>query len=266
MKWTTMFRKQKSRAELKQQCRQLLDSMPVARGAPLVRLGSQYGGWQIVDDPSLSDSVAILAGVGEDISFDVELASFYNVTAVLVDPTDRAEAHFGLVAAAIGARKARPYSLGGLQEIESYELRDIGPGRLSFLKAALWKEDGEVTLIPPADPEAVSHSIFQKRNSEKDSSGGFVVKAVSPFSVFPASPERVRLAKLDIEGAELDLLPKLLAAFPNMTQLLVEFDFLKREELPSGVLVEEVLGALTDSGFQLVGRARDNFTFARGLE
>lgn len=233
---------------------------------PLVRLGSQYGGWQIVDDPGLFDSVAILAGAGEDISFDVELVSFYNVSAVLVDPTDRAEAHFDRVNAAIGARRARPYSLGGLQEIESYELRDMGDGQLTFLKAALWKEDGEVTLFPPDNPAAVSHSIFQKRNSATKPSGGHLVKAVSPFSVFPASPERVRLAKLDIEGAELDVLPSLLAAFPNMTQLLVEFDFLKREELPGAAFVEEVLGALTDAGFQLAGRARDNFTFVRGLE
>ena len=261
-----MFRKRTTGAERRKLLRHQLEKIPLVEGVPLVRLGSQYGGWQLVDDPNLIDSVAILAGAGEDISFDVELASLYNMTCVLVDPTDRAEAHVDQVKAAVGRRRTRPYSLNGLQEIASYELRDISAEQLVFLKAALWTEDGEVTIFPPANPDAVSHSIFQKRNSAENPGGGLVVKARSAFSLVSSHTERVRLAKLDIEGAELDVIPQLLDAFPNMTQLLVEFDFLKRKELPEEDFVAGVLGTIKRSGFHLVGRARDNFSFMRGLE
>lgn len=261
-----MFGKRKHGAELRKRFRHLLDELPIVEGVPLVRLGSQYGGWQLVDEPNLVDFVAILAGAGEDISFDVELASLYNMTCILVDPTDRAEAHVDEVKAAIGRGRTRPYSLGGLQEIASYELRDIRAEQLVFLKAALWIEDGEVTIFPPANPDAVSHSIFQKRNSAKNPGGSLVVNARSAFSLVPSHAERVRLVKLDIEGAELDVIPQLLDAFPNMTQLLVEFDFLKRKELPDEDFVTGVLGNIWGSGFHLVGRAGDNFSFVRGLE
>jgi hypothetical protein len=55
----------------------------------VVRLGSRYGGWDIVADRINDDSVIYSFGVGEDISFDLELIQNYGVVVHAFDPTPK---------------------------------------------------------------------------------------------------------------------------------------------------------------------------------
>ena len=52
--------------------------------------GSEYGNWKFIHTDDLHNSIILSAGVGEDISFDVEFINFYNSTIIFVDPTPRA--------------------------------------------------------------------------------------------------------------------------------------------------------------------------------
>ena len=49
--------------------------------------GSKYGGWHFYDDTSLKYSTIVSCGVGEDISFDIEMINYYKLKVILVDPT-----------------------------------------------------------------------------------------------------------------------------------------------------------------------------------
>ena len=54
------------------------------------RLGSNYGGWSFYETKNLLGGNVISAGVGEDVSFDVELIEKFSCRVFLVDPTPRA--------------------------------------------------------------------------------------------------------------------------------------------------------------------------------
>src|SRR5262245_47478917 len=56
----------------------------------LIRLGTRYGGWTIPDRVLGADSICYCVGVGEDISFDLDLVRRYGSTVYAFDPTPRA--------------------------------------------------------------------------------------------------------------------------------------------------------------------------------
>ena len=71
----------------------------------LLRLGSQYGGWVLVPNESLKGATILSCGLGEDASFDVKIAKFYQARVVIVDPTPRAIEHFNAVMSRMGQPK-----------------------------------------------------------------------------------------------------------------------------------------------------------------
>ncbi len=61
---------------------------------PSETLGTPYGGWQFISLDKQENINVISAGVGEDISFDVELINKYGCNVILIDPTPRAIIHY----------------------------------------------------------------------------------------------------------------------------------------------------------------------------
>lgn len=61
---------------------------------PTIRLGSEYGGWNIPSHFLTSSSVCYLVGAGLDISFDLEVASQFKSQVHIFDPTPRAYEHY----------------------------------------------------------------------------------------------------------------------------------------------------------------------------
>lgn len=238
-----------------------LRALEPIEGLELRHLGSSYGGWVIVHTESVRGSVLLSAGAGEDISFDVEMASAYDMKAVLVDPTPRAVAHVKEVSARAGQRRTQGYSLGGEQPVQSYELSRLSDSSIQLVEAALWVDDGGVDLLPPLDQSRVSHSIFQKKNSDVSSS--INVDSISPGSLADfISAKDVYVAKLDIEGAEVDVIPGLLEAFPHLQQFLIEFDVEKTAREDSGEALARSLNALKSRGFRLAHKSGRNYLFA----
>ena len=52
-------------------------------------LGTDYGGWIVDLDMIPQGSTVISAGVGEDISFDLELINRYSCRVIGIDPTPK---------------------------------------------------------------------------------------------------------------------------------------------------------------------------------
>ena len=77
-----------------------------------------------------------------------------------------------------------------------------------------------------------------------------------------ALKKRLALLKVDIEGAEYEVLRSMLAAGVRPEQLLVEFDQINQPLSPLfWVELVRVLRELRDAGYRLVHRERSNYVF-----
>jgi len=191
------------------------------------RIGSEYGGKTLVDDDDLCGSTIVSAGLGEDASFDTEFATLYGAKVIVVDPTPRAISHFEAIHQRLGNSRTVEYVEGGKQPIEAYELSSLSPETFSFVPKALWTEITTLKFFSPPNPEFVSHSISNFQNAYSRTTDHIEVETTSIrelLSKHDLQPEDLKLIKLDIESAEIEVLADMLdeAIFPK--QVLVEFD------------------------------------------
>ena len=107
------------------------------KGYDLIYLGSEYGGWDFVDDKNLENCTIISAGLGEDASFDIEFANKYNAKVIIVDPTPRAIKHFNAIITSLGNASKTEYVVGGKQPINSYDLSNLKKDNFFLVKKAL---------------------------------------------------------------------------------------------------------------------------------
>ena len=231
---------------------------------PLLRLGSKYGGWTVADEPTLKNCVALCGGLGEDGSFDVELASRYGATVVIADPTPRAITHFAQIQARIGEARTSPYGNDGSMPIASYDLLNITTAQLLFVDKALWKEDTTLKFYQPPDPSHVSHSIVNFQNNYSVASSWVEVQALRVGSVLQRlSLAHFDLVKLDIEGAEVEVINDMLASQHFPRQLLVEYDELQNLSIRSIRRIQACHKSLLAHEYQLIHREGLNFSYLR---
>lgn len=207
---------------------------------PLVRLGSEYGGWTFVGEPQLHDTVIVSAGLGEDASFDVEFAQRYDATVIIVDPTPRAIAHFDEITSQLGTAKSEPYTGGGKQPIAAYELSKIEQNQLQLIEQALYDEETETRFYKPEVDSHVSHSITNWQHDYAEDTDYITVRTTTLRSLLEqrdVATEDIPLVKLDIEGAEIAVLQDMMEQGIYPRQILVEFDELHN---PSATAIQRV--------------------------
>lgn len=243
-----------------------LSDLLVSNKGDLRRLGSPYGGWVIENTPQLRGKSFISAGAGEDISFDLELAQLYDMIGYVIDPTPRAIRHTREVISRLGSERTEPYTLQGNQPVSAYNLTGLEASQIVIVEAALWVDDSGVQFLPPTDSSFVSHSIHPKISRDGNVAGQQIsVESISPSSLIQLlNPDDVALIKLDIEGAEVDVVPDLLLHFPKCSQFLIEFDIEKVERTDSLDLELKTLQNLREAGFSATHRAGLNVLFTRG--
>jgi len=172
----------------------------------LVRLGSDYGGWVVPTRLLNEESVVYSGGVGEDITFDQAVIDRFHTTVYAFDPTPRSIAYVQRHAADISA--------------------------FHFTPVGLWSSDTTLSFFAPNDPTHVSHSVLALQQTVS----GFSAECWTVRHAMKSlGHDRITLLKLDIEGAEYEVLTSIL----------------RDGVLPSGICVEF---HSTDNGWQ---EARD---------
>ena len=235
----------------------------VQRQDLLSQLGTPYGGWHFVHSSNFHEGSVLAAGLGEDASFEVAFASIYGAHVVVVDPTPRAIEHFAEIQYRLGRVADSPFKAGGSQPVSAYDLSRVGTGNLTLEEAALWSTNGFVDFFPPSNPDHVSHSISNYQNGRKAQAGKITVRSIDYQTLCDKyfggkSPE---LIKLDIEGAEIQVLPQILKNPPG--QILVEFDELALRDRRSIKDWRHAHRALLSAGFVCVHHERFDFSYLR---
>jgi FkbM family methyltransferase len=178
-----------------------------------------------VDSPDLRDSVILSCGLGEDASFDVEFASRYGAKVILVDPTPRAISHFEGIQGRIGQPASQGYVPGGKQPLDSYDLRKLGKGSLVLEPFALWVAKTKLKFFAPQNPDHVSHSVVNWQNNYAQDTPYIEVATITLEELLSKHKlKTVPLMKLDIEGAEIEVIRHMAENAIHVRQLLVEFD------------------------------------------
>lgn len=232
-----------------------LQDMPTTGGPNLVHLGTEYGGWAFIDDGDLDGCTIVSAGLGEDASFDIEFAKKYGATIIVVDPTPRAIQHFNEIISHLGRKNACGYSPGGQQPVEAYDLSTIEDKNLILVEKALWNETARLRFFEPANPKHVSHSIINYQNEYLETTSHIEVQAVTLrelLTEFKLDPSDIPLIKLDIEGAEIEVLTQCISEGITPRQILVEFDELNVPSKNGFERVSEIHQLLSQSGYEMV--------------
>jgi len=218
--------------------------------ATLKKLGTEYGGWIIPVEWLNERSVCYLAGAGEDISFDTSLAGHFRCDVYIFDPTPRAKAHFDNVVAS--ADTGRSMTLYGKYR---YEIDRESARRLHFREVGLWTRSDTVKFFAPRDGSHVSHSI----SNLQDTDSFFEAKVERLSDIMRSNGhDKIDLLKLDIEGAEFDVIESILEDKLPVAILCVEFH---TDQSGKPDAIQAAVKKLEDSGYAVIARENLDFTF-----
>lgn len=228
------------------------------------RLGSKYGGKTIIDClDSNSQATVISAGAGEDVSFEIEIVSKYNVQLYLLDPTPQAINHFQELKDSPPVDRRKSYVSGSRQEPNNYNLSRINWERIIYIPKALWKHSGAHKLYLPIDGSRDSsasllaiHSHYRKHDNV------LVVETISFTELVEMyNLQKINVLKLDVEGAALVCLQSVFKSQSIPDQISLDFDEAHFPSLRSMFVVSKLKKLLRHSGFICVHREGMDFLF-----
>lgn len=189
----------------------------------------------MVDPTQLNEqSVVYSFGVGDDISFDLSLMKTFGCHVYAFDPT--------------------PKSI-------SWVRQQTLPEGLHFFDYGIAPVDGELTFYPPANPEHVSYSLI----GHPSRSGVPLVAPVLRLQTIidRLGHDHLDVLKMDVEGAEYDVLSQIDFQRTIIYQLLVEFHH--RFEAVSWQRTKSAVRLLHNAGYKTfyVSESGDEFSFIR---
>ncbi len=159
----------------------------------VVYLGNAGTSWPVCPEALPEQPLVYSFGVGEDVSFDLELIRRFHARIHAFDPTPRSVAW-----------------------IAAQQL----PANFHFHACGIADKDGVCSFLPPANPAHVSHTMIVRQSAAP--SRELSVKRMRTF-LSELQHARIDLLKMDIEGAEYDVIQDLIASGIVVKQLLVEF-------------------------------------------
>lgn len=191
------------------------------------RLGTDYGGWWIETKDLNSESKIVSAGLGRDISFDLALIEQYGCRIVGLDPTPKATDYVAEKTATVP--------------------------EFIFQQVAIARTDGVIHLSPPENSKNVSFQL-----SGEDKGVAFPSKSLTTI-LSEYSWDKIDLLKMDIEGAEFEVLQDLFEKNIPVNQLCVEFH--RDHAIAQNIILKDFIAFVQNQGFRLVYKEYDNFTF-----
>ena len=206
----------------------------------LQRFGTEYGGYVVPLGELEPGDICYCFGAGEDVSLEIDLATAIPVQVHIFDPTPRAIEH--------------------VERLQIQAPAEVA-SRVHMHPWGAWSQDCAMQFFAPQDPSHVSHSILnmQKTNSS------FIAECRRPDTMMRELDHiRVKLVKLNIEGAEYEVIRTLFeeSIFPaaiciNFDELHTHIDGKATERLRN--LIEQFV----EAGYIAVSAEQCRATFVR---
>ncbi len=156
------------------------------------------GGWWFTPQGLNSGSIVYSLGVGDDIDFDLSVIEKYGVKVHAFDPTP--------------------------SSIDMLDGRDM-PQQFEFHPWAVTATDGSLTFYPRLKKDGTKSDVMYTMIAEEETIDDAIEVFAYSLSTITdkLGHQKIDLMKMDIEGAEYEVLDGLLASPIRPTQLLVEF-------------------------------------------
>ena len=238
----------------------------VENNLPLISLGSKYGRKTFCEVFPIDKKLQVIsAGVGEDITFDIEFLNKYNAVIILVDPTPVAIQHFEMIQERIGLDSMDQYSPTSRQSINSYNLTRATKDNLIMVPQALWKDQGlSHFYLPPDDSRDSSGSINSIHNFYRASEKRITVQTTTILKICKDYDfNGIDILKLDIEGSALEVLQSMFLDRIYPAQILLEIDEIHFPSFRSRYRAFKLFKILKKSGYVIVNKDSCDFTFIR---
>lgn len=202
---------------------------PLTRNVPTTRVGS-VDTWNIVD-PGKSEIFVISAGVGKNVTFEIDLASRWKSHVLMLDPTPT-----------------------GLDTVASLDLKE----GLEYLPVGLAAKDGKASFAAPLRPEEGSYSITDDADAER-----IEFECLSLETLMKRHDRKsIDILKMDIEGFEYSILDQLLVSGALVRQICVEIHTRHGSGAPAGLLkAARLILRLYGAGYRIVFNKAMDFTF-----
>ena len=154
----------------------------------------------------------------------------------------------------VGNSKIKPYNNEGKQDIDSYNLKSINKENFILIDSALYDVNNKkIKFYSPPNKSYVSHSINNFQNNYKKDADFIIVntitlkKIIEKFNII-----YLEMIKLDIEGAEIEVIQNMMDSkiFPN--QILVEIDELNKIDKISVERFNKINNLLVKNNYELI--------------
>jgi FkbM family methyltransferase len=238
----------------------------VENNLPLISLGSKYGRKTFCEVFPIDKKLQVIsAGVGEDITFDIEFLNKYNAVIILVDPTPVAIQHFEMIQKRIGLDSMDQYGPTSRQSVNSYNLTRVTKDNLIMLPQALWKDQDLLHFyLPPDDSRDSSGSINSIHNFYRATEKRITVQTTTVPKIYrDYNFDGIDILKLDIEGSALEVLLFMFLDRIYPAQILLEIDEIHFPSFRSRYRAFKLFKLLKKSGYVIVNQDSCDFTLIR---
>jgi FkbM family methyltransferase len=200
-----------------------LDNLKVEINVKCSWFGNNYGGFYVATESLNQSSIIYSFGIGEDISFDLDLNKCFQCNVHMFDPT--------------------PKSIDWIQK------QGLKPD-FKFYKYGIGAETLDAKFYLPRNPNHVSGSLIVQNNVNSSNEVVVHVKSIKDICS-ELCHDRIDVLKIDIEGAEYDVLQSVLDSKIHINQILVEFH--SRFVDDGATKTDKALYMLKNHGYKIFG-------------
>lgn len=196
-------------------------------------LGSEYGGWAITPTQLSSKSIVYSLGIGEDISFDIEIIKKYKVNVFAFDPT--------------------------LKSVKWLKQQAL-PKKFKHYQYAISDYSGTGKFYPPIKQAHVSYTLDHLKKNQN-----FLKVRVRKISnmMDMLKHQKIEILKMDTEGSEYKIIPSLIKEGIYPKQILIEFHHRFRQFSKEDT--NETIKMLNNQGYKVffISENGDQYSFVK---
>jgi FkbM family methyltransferase len=200
-------------------------------------LGNRFAEWTVCPDHLDENSVIYSFGVGEDISFDLELMEQFRLHIHAFDPSPRS-----------------------IEWIQLQNLRE----EFHFHPFGIAGSDGPRMFSEPDEPGIHSLKMIRAREG-KENGGSALELPVKRLSTIMQElrHDRIDILKMDVEGTEYEVIEDLIGSSIPVSQVLIEFHH-RFDHIGTG-MTRQAIASLNGAGYRIfhVSASGEEFSFIK---